>query len=314
MFGIIGSGFGLYGHLPVIALRGGSIHLPERYKEVIAKRKELSGFLPQITWCGNEEEVLKNSDNIVISTWPMGQEMYIRKCLQLPSIHALVLEKPLAVSPRSSIALLGELKRSGKIFRINYAFLQTPWLKNLAALNEEHKIESIHITWHFMAHHYKNELDNWKRKEAEGGGAIRFFGIHCFAVLSSLGFWSVESSSSKGSSAEDKRSWKAVFSNPGNAKAEIDVNASSSECCFDLLVTYRDDHNKQQQYLLKLEEPFAETVSQDNQDPRVAGLTHLYESLKATGENEFLYKLYEDVNALWAETELKNEHTLIATV
>ena len=314
MFGIIGSGFGLYGHLPVIALSGNRINLPERYKEVIKKRQELSGFLPQIMWCRDEEEVLENSEKLVISTWPMGQESYIQKCLQVPSIRSLVLEKPLAISPQNSILLLDALERSDKIFRINYAFLQTPWFKALAAINEHYHIESVSITWHFMAHHYKQELDNWKRKETEGGGAIRFFGIHCFAVLSALGSWLVMSSTTKGLSADDKCNWEAVFSNvKNNGKAELDINTASEKCCFDLSVTYRDDQQKQQQLVFKLLEPFAETGSRNGQDARITGLGDLYQNLNAARGNEAFYRLYEDVNTLWAETELKNKHILLPT-
>jgi len=49
-------------------------------------------------------------------------------------------------------------------------------------------------TWHsykqLKADHFKNNKDNWKRDHKQGGGPLRFYGIHLIAVLAELGYTS----------------------------------------------------------------------------------------------------------------------------
>ena len=58
MTGIIGAGFGLYGHLPAaMSLSNNPVFLPKRYAELFHKRTELAVFEDRINWVEDEIEL-----------------------------------------------------------------------------------------------------------------------------------------------------------------------------------------------------------------------------------------------------------------
>lgn len=301
MFGVIGSGFGLYGHMPAICLLSqDKVFMPERYRPVFEKRTELSPFSDRIRWVKDEEAVMAESESMTLSLWPKGQEEWVMKCLLSSHISAIALEKPLAADPVASIELLKKLKASGKTFRINYAFMYTAWFAELKARLKDAK--TININWTFLAHHYRNDLHNWKRRTSDGGGAIRFFGIHLIAVLSALNFDQVIYSITEGISTDDSYAWKAGFKNKEGAVCEVilDSFSSSGQFCVELS-SLREDRAPLH---IQLENPFdEEPASSNGLDNRVKGLTELYRSLSGKNENDFCYKLYEHTNTLWQTVE-----------
>ncbi len=301
MFGIIGSGFGLYGHMPAICgLSTEKVLLPKRYLPVFEKRTELSLLRNQIQWLEDEESVIERAETIVLSLWPKGQEELIKTCLSYAHIKAIALEKPLASTPADSIDLLQKLRDSDKIFRINYAFIYTAWFSQLKDQLKEAK--TIKINWNFLAHHYKHDLHNWKRQVSAGGGVIRFFGIHLIAILSALNFDEVSYSKAAGMSDEDIYEWKAGFKNKEGILCEVVLDSCSSTEQFAIDVTNKTENTAPLHIHLK--NPFGDVLAPSNGlDKRVQGLTELYKSLSEKNESESCYRLYQLTNTLWQTVE-----------
>ena len=114
MIAILGSGFGLYGYLP--ALIDGCaerVVLPERYRTRFCERPELARFTSNVQWRHNETKVLDCASGVVLALQPNNQSEWIPQCLARTNIERLLLEKPLAQSPKIAIDLFNELYRMG---------------------------------------------------------------------------------------------------------------------------------------------------------------------------------------------------------
>ena len=195
-FAILGSGFGLYGYLP--ALISGcdkQVYLPERYRAKLRERTDVRHFEDIVRWRSDDEAILEEVDAVVISRRPRDQEQLIRRCVDTPHIQALIIEKPLGMTPGSALAVLDALEASRKSYRIAYIFRYMPWTAQLRqALQSHDASDSIRIVWRFRAHHYAHRLRNWKRQVSEGGGALRFFGIQLIGLLAEIGYRDVANS------------------------------------------------------------------------------------------------------------------------
>ena len=119
----------------------------------------------------------------------MNQKLIIKKCLEVKTIESIFLEKPLAPSPLESAKVLNFLNASEIDYAINYTFIY------IGLLQKQFLSEALqgvfNLKWDFMAHHYINNVDTWKRKHELGGGALRFYGIHIIALLAYLGYKNV---------------------------------------------------------------------------------------------------------------------------
>lgn len=186
MITVIGSGFGLYGYLPAVSPQG--VVLPLRYKEKLMQMPQAKFFTDSVHWVADEQTALEMADTAVIAVPPAHQSEILSKVLAQPNIARLILEKPLAVNPELSERILESLQESGKDFRINYTFRFTEWGAKL--LQNKSKEELI-IEWHFLAHHFKHDLNNWRRNHDEGGGVLRFYAIHFIALLAEMGYTEV---------------------------------------------------------------------------------------------------------------------------
>ena len=313
MFGVIGSGFGLYGHLPAIAQSGPEpVLLPERYLSTFKKRSELAAFEKQVRWVKDEQALLQEADSITISTWPQGQQVLINDCLIQAHIKYLVLEKPIAVSPALSKDLMEALMRSGKTFRINYTFLDVPWYHKLNALAGSSNVKSIHVSWNFMAHHYKHNLSTWKRINTLGGGAIRFYGIHFIAVLCALNFNKVSASVTDCFDNEDCFKWAATFSNASHTPFTVSVDSHAQSQEFTIRVLYTGKEQTDEEMTISMQDPFSDAPpSSLSLDPRVEGLKGMYASLNDEMQNASLYNTYSAVNTLWADIEILNKQRTV---
>ena len=310
MIGIFGSGFGLYAHLPALAqLRKEAIFVPERYKSVFDKRKELHCFSDRIVWMKNETQVLERSDTVVFSVWPQGQEILIPQALSIASIRRIILEKPIGVSPESSGQLLSELEKSGKIFRVNYSFLYLKWYNELQDLINDTNVKCVQLTWKFTAHHYKNNIRNWKCSSRHGGGAIRFYGIHLIAVLAALGFTNVQYSSTIGESEDDARKWEGVFINNDEMVFKVELDSKSHKDEFEIAFKYDTQSNDDYNLMNNSKNPFSEIkVLSSGLDTRVSLLLEFYKSLDKESDHTLSLQIYKNTNALWSATEKINNH------
>lgn len=306
MTGIIGSGFGIYGYLPAVLLEDENVCLLEKTKDNFLRRTELAQLKSKILWIKNEELFLDQIDTIIISVPPLYQSEILNKSLYFSNIKNIIIEKPIAPSPDKSIRILNNLKRLNKNFRIGYSFLYTSWYESLSNQFENRKIDErydLSIVWNFKAHHYKNDLVNWKRYCSNGGGVIRFYGIQLIAVLASLEFNEIVESQIIGQSNDDISYWKSNSKDIFGNTCHLLIDTNSAEEKFEIIL---QEKTKDMRMLCSLKEnsPFdnQENISQ-GMDNRVSSLNKLYIDLKIKHLDEDKFNQYQSINHLWSSYE-----------
>lgn len=269
MIAILGSGFGLYGFLPALVQGcGQTVALPERYRDRLAQRPELAAFAPHIRWFADEQAALEAADGVVMALRPGDQAAWLPRCLALGNLQRLLLEKPLAPTPQAAAQALQALDASGKAFALNYSFAHLRWRDRLrdAAL----QTGELTIDWQFGAHHFRTDLDTWKRRHSQGGGVIRFYGIHLIALLAELGYDTAITSHTRGQLADEPAEWQAVLGGTQRATCRIHVDSRATETRF--CVTSGGET------LVDLADPFDEDAAQAAKtglDRRVPVLTQV---------------------------------------
>jgi len=283
---ILGGGFGLYGYLPALVQSCQvTVVLPTRYQATLESRKDVRGFANQIEWVHDQDAILDICDAVVFALPPKQQFDWVKKCLMRKNITHLFLEKPLASSPQLADELLNLLETSNKKFRIGYNFRYTNWGK--AFLNNSNPIQSVN--WDFRAHHYANNIQTWKRVHADGGGALRFYGIHLIALMAEAGYKDVNFSQI----SSEAETWKAVLTNTLDATCNISVATNTNNIGFLVGNNNTIVHSGL--------DPFQSLSHTDVMDKRipflVEGLTDLF------GDTETYYAWYKQVNLLWHKIE-----------
>lgn len=287
---VIGGGFGLYGYLPALISRGKNVVLPVKYRERITRRVDLRRFESQIDWVPTMEDALHQAKTVVIATPPAAQVVMVKRVLNdFSNIEDFFLEKPLAESPESAEQLLNELERHSKACEVGFILLKSPWLRKLAVASKEST--SISIIWHFQAHHFQHGIQSWKRNHAEGGGPLRFYGIHIIALISSLGYSRVKGSFLTSAHRNALTKWSAAFVGLGLAQCDVEVDSASTSNLFRVKVD--------SEILVQMADPFGDAPSVDlTVDRRVGLLGELIEN-KTRNDLSALRKII----SLWAEIE-----------
>jgi predicted dehydrogenase len=276
--GILGSGFGLYGYLPAVLSTGRSgVVLPERYRTKLLGRADISRFDPQIEWVADENAVLDRSDALIISQRPQDQVPRALATSTVRGIRRLLLEKPLAPTPKHAAHLLSSLHAAGKRVRLGFGFRYLPWASRLAAqLTGNERTEPVTLKWHFRAHHYATGVSSWKSSHAAGGGALRFYGIHLIALLAELGY-SDATSGLLGAKPDDAAQWQAEFTGPGLRRFIVHVNTNAHGAEFSVAIGDKG--------LFSLSEPFGELSDAGDLDRRVNILAPLCVDLFDAGDD-----------------------------
>jgi hypothetical protein len=189
VWGILGGGFGLYGYLPAVACRTGDrIHTLRRYQETIRRRADIKTYEDRVIFEKDIGAILNKCNALAVAVRPADQEQLLNEVFDLGWKGKIILEKPLARNPGLADALLQRLMAADIDFRIAFTLNVTPWSARLAqflAANETEEV-TLDIEWQFHAHHYRRDLDIWKRHPSQGGGATRFYAIHLIALLAGL--------------------------------------------------------------------------------------------------------------------------------
>ena len=237
MLGILGGSFGLYGYLPAaVNLLQEPVLLLRKYKPVIDSRQELFNFNDQIIWLETEEELIHTADSLVISRRPLDQEALVTKCLLQTNLKRIMFEKPLASSPENAQKILHQIDKSNKYCSVGFTFRYTNWAKNLKRIifNEDFsKLDTLSLSWNFMADHFSRNTEGWKQDHAQGGGPIRFYGIHVIALLAEWGYDHVESSCvSTSNSKHSFYDWRACFKGPGLPTFFVNLDSKSNASNF----------------------------------------------------------------------------------
>lgn len=292
MFTVVGSGFGLYGYLPaVVEAFGGPVLLPESYRAKVEARPELLAYRSAIRWTPDAGSALREASEVVIATPPRRQVEVALACLALPAVRTLVLEKPVAPSAAEAHALLQALRRSGRRYRLGYSFLHTAWAAGLPWPRAGHARE-VAITWTFMAHHFAHGLQNWKRAHPEGGGPLRFYGVHLVALLALHGYRGVRESVLEGGTAGEPERWRALFRGEGLPDCRVLVDSRSAAAGFRIAAAAP---------LVDLADPYGAEPAAGEGDRRVAVLKRFLESLREADAG--FDRLYSEVDSLWRAAE-----------
>jgi predicted dehydrogenase len=296
MYSIIGSGFGLYGYLPaIIKLHKKDVVLPIKYKESILSRSELIEFEKSIIWVKDRDEALKKTTDLVIAVPPDAQEELIINIIHNYKINTLFLEKPIAKTPEKAAKILELIKNSRIKCIVGYSFLYIPIKEKFSLINQPST--EIYWEWEFMAHHFLNNLKNWKRYHSHGGGVLRFYGIHVIAFLYIYGFRRVLQSFTVCDTSDEPYIWEAKFADKNNSVCNVKVNCKS-EC--DLFKIYGNNNES----TIVSKDPFKLLEKLDNKvDRRVQTLSCILLS-DTTGSD--LMGDYIGINSLWDAVESMN--------
>lgn len=312
MIAIFGSGFGLYGYLPALVACGQRIVLPERYRGKFCGRPELACFTGEVTWGLDDAAVLESAEGAVLALRPTDQSEWISRCLVRPNIERLILEKPLAHSPDVAQVALDHLIRSGRAFRIGYTFRYTAWGKQMLSSLRSAGGGALSIQWDFLAHHFRHDLCNWKRFNTNGGGAIRFYGIHIIALLAEFGYRDVTLSQAFGVSSDEIEKWSAVFTGSGlpECEVQIDTRSSISKFCVEQFPVPASG-GLDSIVFADLNDPFDlgnKPSPFTRIDPRIPVLSQLCSSLWGA-ENH--YEWYDATIRLWRKVEKKTQFEVL---
>jgi predicted dehydrogenase len=270
MIGILGSGFGLYGYLPAAAdISLEPILLPSRYKEKFLNRFELQKFINQIFWVDSEQELINEATTLIVSKRPNDQFDLLDKLLNQSQIRNIIFEKPFAQNPEQAMKMQESILCSDKRCSVSFIFRHLPW--SILQKNELNTHKSLspkicELKWEFMAHHYEKDIHNWKRIHGDGGGVIRFFGIHLIALLAEWGYDNVNHSEVfMGPQDGDYSKWHATFSGPDLPDFRVQIDSYNSNSSFFI------KNNLDSAFLYKARDPFGDDcAAQSNNriDPR----------------------------------------------
>jgi len=300
MTGIIGSGFGLYGYLPTVLMGQEKVRLLYSSKIKFDTRPELSQYRNRIVWTKDIKEMLTQADTIIISVPPEHQLFLLEEIINSPAVKNIIIEKPIAPAPQDSINILERLFKASKNFRIGYIFLETEWFKELKNSIKKTSNPQLFITWKFKAHHHKNN-DNliWKAQHIKGGGVIRFFAIHFFALLAELLYLSVGNTQIN-MLQEDIITLLSHIRNKEQNEATLFIDSNSEEVFFDIeLIEYGKVI-----FSYKSSSPMEQRESGDSSiDNRSVYLKKILDDLNDYKINDKLYKKYQQVNFLWTDIE-----------
>ncbi len=298
VYAIVGSGFGIYGYLPAIVDgKDKIVILPKAYKSKIRARSELAHTLPHIRWVEDEITAISLASTVVIAVQPQRQSELLSRCLTLPLIERLVLEKPLAVTPELAAELISNLDIAKKRYRIAYTFLNTAWHQQLAWPKLSTPDALVSISWTFMANHFASQLTSWKSRHNDGGGVLRFYGVHLVALLAYHGYDEVRCSALEGADQGEPERWTASFTGPRLPDCDVHVDSRSATNQF-LIVHHLESKEK---VIIKTTDPFEQEIRHGDGDVRIDVLKRLLASFE---QDDISYDLfYKRANALWTKIE-----------
>lgn len=226
MWGILGGGFGLYGYLPALLAMGErEVALPARYRSTLQSRSELAGLCDRVRYFGDDEEMLDAIDSLVIAQRPVDTPRRVAQALARTPLRRFVLEKPLAATPAAAAELLKHIGQHGARCQAGFTFRWMPWAaawhRALLAAGPQ---ATGYMHWHFQAHHHRHpQHPTWKREVPEGGGALRFYGIHAIALLAEWGYIAADASVVRGDLPGHASTWRARFTGPGLRPVNVQV-------------------------------------------------------------------------------------------
>ena len=305
-FGIIGSGFGIYGWLSALN------HFDEikistlaSYKKKFLDRKDienLSALGKSINWCENEELLFKSVDLLIIARRPIDQIKIINHLISQSWKGSLIIEKPIAPTPELSKKIIKKLLTNNINLQVGFSINETNWSRKVKELILKKKPKEISINWNFLADHYKYSKRTWKSNPIFGGGALSFYCIHLIAWLSSFSEWKVNSCSPLLSKTNDPN----IIFKLSNESTNLEINCNSMNKNLNSFTVI--EKSNRNELILNLENPFSEKTIKINivkTDLRVPYLIKIVE--KTVKDNWIDYSFLEKHIKLWENIKNKRE-------
>ncbi len=296
---LYGNGFALKVYLPALIRLGIKRILIDKdqsldlYKaNILDKFKE---YIIDINKNDFKEEIF---DYTILAVSPKKQYDLLLKNNFFKNTNTLILEKPIATSPSKAFEIHKKLEDMKIKYLINYSFRYASWYENLSEIIKTLP-QDVELTfiWEFMARHFVNNRNTWKRFHSEGGAAIRFYGIHLIAILSDIGYFKVLKSNNSSKPSSDLSSFSCSFESTHNLpKCNILINSNSLVNNFSCFYIKRNKKIS----LLKTKEPLPKKNQFALEDPRI-DLTKRF-----IQEQNFNYNNF-NVIKLWEEIEDKIE-------
>jgi predicted dehydrogenase len=301
--GILGSGFGLYGYLPAVieGCRQVAV-LPDAYRRKLQSRPELQHLESSIRWARDEDDLACQVDTLILARRPEDHVLWLEQNLSYPELRCLLLEKPIAPDPASAGRVLDTLRESGSTYRIGFNFGLTDWASRMRAELGAGRLEAWSIVWDFRAHHYANDLQTWKRFPSQGGGALRFFGIHIVAFLAELGYSQAAYSRIRASAEDEAEQWGAEVIGDGLPPCTVAIDSNAFRQRFALEANPRSADRR---HLVDQSDPFEGVHRVGNFDRRASIITAMLRDLMS-GTPPY-WPWYERSVALWAALERMTE-------
>ena len=236
MWGILGSGFGLYGYLPALLAAGEPVVcLPERYRPTLDGRAELAVLRARVAFARDDDRLLAGIGALVVAQRPQDLPLRLAAALKYPALRLLVLEKPLGSTPACALELLKRIEDAGKTCRAGFTFRWAPWAATWrGAIMSGGPGQPWAVHWRFRAHHHQQSLHNWKRIPAQGGGALRFYGIHLIALLAEWGYTTAARSIVHEDGEGGAPAWQAEIVGPGLPPVHVAIDSDSPFTSFSI--------------------------------------------------------------------------------
>ena len=282
-FLIIGSGFGIYGYLPAIHKNSKKIFLNIKYKKKIEKRTEVIRYLKRVIWYIDIKDINNKIDYVVIAQNPKKQFLITKKVLRFLKPRHLFLEKPISHTPNKSLNFIEFLKKKKISFSVGYLFTYLKWYKYIKKnLSHNQKFE---IIWR-IKFNKKNNL--WKSNHNEGGGLIRFYGIHFFKLFYDMDLTKIYKV------LVNKKYCKFIIKDQKENIIFLNIE-------YALFNQFYIKHNKD--YLVRSSTPFMKSIKINN-DPRI---NIIKKYLKDIFENfKINYKYEKKFIKFWKKIEIMN--------
>lgn len=289
----------MYGYLPALMNTVGYVLLPVKYREIVNSRPELRQYGQQVDWQADADAALKKSTGVVIALPPAQQRNVVDQIIHYPELKKFILEKPVAPSADLAIALVDNLRLNMKRLRVGYAFSYTDWFNELLRLTRSGGAGKIILRWEFRADHFAKNRLVWKRSHFNGGGPLRFYGIHFVAAFAELGYQeAISSTLSGGANLDQSANWCASFRGTDRPPLEVVVYSNANASRFQI---YRDQAQAEQPSVWQSEGPMPTRTPSELADSRVPILEKIIKSFSLADVNFF--RVYQDVNALWKSVE-----------
>jgi predicted dehydrogenase len=183
-FGIVGIGFGQHALVPALRAdeRANLVAIAASGLDraaAVAQRHAI----PE-AYGGWEDLVARSLDAICICVPPSLQPAIAIAAVE--SGKSIFCEKPLAVDLAGAQAMLRAARAAGATHMVDLEFRELDVFqrtRDLVRSGQVGDVRNVAVSWRVETMAWSSERETWKRRSADGGGALNLFGSHCLDYL-----------------------------------------------------------------------------------------------------------------------------------